>query len=1284
MKTWDDLTPEQRTFIKRHLKRSPKDLFRKRRRTETNREIIAAYGNYTELKAIYDNRSAQVPDDYGHRVPMEQLAARAQQYCDAGDFERAANVITFATSQMDDLREILTADADKLRDAVAPVPGVGFGETDARAIDAARQAVLQHLTAPLPTATHMTAARGAYTAYEAAVLSGLAGMGDVDAATGALQQAKTQGEATVDATAALDVTPFATTPQATELAEVVADAGDIQTDILLIADNDSKAMRVLADRITLFARQNRAATLVIAATQHLVVAATTAYGLHSAALQAGQNATLDRFDQQAEHANMIALQQAITGDIAYIQAQIAARDPSVLATLGTRIDQAAERARQLEALQKTVGTRMLREKLAADGAKEAHQDGIIRLKEVNGDAADKVIEILERDSAILNGAQATPDFIRAETAALSTLVGERKTLADECNAANVDREAKQARVDELKALETAELAKLLATPGTAPGDLTQLITIRADLGQARLDRDTAHQTHVAKYGEWTAKDAEVKAKDGLLTAAKNQRAMLDAVTFGPLSPVAGRPIPDDMVADVVELFGRNPALAIQTCELAATAKDPKSLAETAKFLADQSATGFAFQPPAGDDGVVPPPIGMNADGAAQYSRQLLARAAYLGPEFANEAQDAIARGVHFAQNPELIGTPNNVKAVAAKRGAQAADAMMAQTVAPDGTITVALDLDGDAFKAVLERQKFSGIGQVQASTMMNVEMDKLQDFFGDPVEGAARKAQAETILNSVTAVPASPAARELLTKSLGIPAADFDDPAKAEQVKQQIRTAILKSMVTPIAQGDVGSCFATAPLRKMREDDPLAVMEMYRDIATTGIYRPKNGRPVPAVVKFPAGDDPLTRSLEYSVAAASARLASSRERGHTNGVMFDPRDPGNPTLGRLGDVLKKKEWRKLEPHLVAKVAGGYTFTYDPLSTAGGPSNDDSSSRGVMQMVAKDTGLPILSDADFLDFIRRNARQAVLDAGLSDTVRDKVLDYVNEPAFIAAVERLSGNAKPWQLPGGGFGDSAGDALIGRGGNKRSTDLIAESATDTSEQRALKVVKSLGALSDESMTMVSTSGMHAFNALPPEGPTKDLMTGDVDANIQSMLIAPGRKIATDPLPTERAVYLFDKQMEHAMQMTWTDAERDAVRAVWGDRPTAPMTPAQLETHIATKLDAVRTLAADRRANDWATKQTTPPTPEALADKKTEMKTSEEKNGRDATARTLIKDLGVPEFVVADPNWGDEADHRQFVIAPDPITGEVRLWQKTVMSGELYPMDDKWLQANWRLDQ
>ncbi|MEO0402589.1 MAG: hypothetical protein AAF214_09470, partial [Pseudomonadota bacterium] len=246
------------------------------------------------------------------------------------------------------------------------------------------------------------------------------------------------------------------------------------------------------------------------------------------------------------------------------------------------------------------------------------------------------------------------------------------------------------------------------------------------------------------------------------------------------------------------------------------------------------------------------------------------------------------------------------------------------------------------------------------------------------------------------------------------------------------------------------------------------------------------------------------------------------------------------------------------------------------------------------------------------------------------------------------------------------------------------LVAPDDSDTPGDRAVKVLKSLGGLSDERMTMVGTRGMHSFNALPPEGDYKTLMTGDVDANITSMLVEPGRKMATEKLTKERAVYLYDKQMEAAASSIGSDSEKDLIRAAFGDRPTTEMTPAELNTHISSKLDAAKTAIANRKATKWQANQTTPPTPEELQKKKDAVKADYDSYLTGKLQDTLIRELGAPEFVVADSNWGDAKDHNLFVIAPDPLTGEPRMWQKSILTGSMNMMDDDWLKAEWQVEE
>ena len=58
--------------------------------------------------------------------------------------------------------------------------------------------------------------------------------------------------------------------------------------------------------------------------------------------------------------------------------------------------------------------------------------------------------------------------------------------------------------------------------------------------------------------------------------------------------------------------------------------------------------------------------------------------------------------------------------------------------------------------------------------------------------------------------------------------------------------------------------------------------------------------------------------------------------------------------------------------------------------------------------------------------------------------------------------------------------------------------------------------------------------------------------------------------------------------------------------------------------------------------------------------------------------------PAFVIADTNWGDGSEKFVQVVAPDPVTGEARLWQKSTTTGKMTPMDDDWVSDGWSVQK
>src|SRR5205814_3965659 len=130
---------------------------------------------------------------------------------------------------------------------------------------------------------------------------------------------------------------------------------------------------------------------------------------------------------------------------------------------------------------------------------------------------------------------------------------------------------------------------------------------------------------------------------------------------------------------------------------------------------------------------------------------------------------------------------------------------------------------------------------------------------------------------------------------------------KAEQKKERgdltdndAKAAVLSAMLTPFHQGQVGSCFATAPCRKMREAKPLDFMKDLTTLVKEGkltkdyTITTKEGNisttstktiTVPIITKTPANDNALLRGYEYSVAIMGARKTDSHEKDHLSQVL---------------------------------------------------------------------------------------------------------------------------------------------------------------------------------------------------------------------------------------------------------------------------------------------------------------------------------------------------------------------------------------------------------------
>ena len=202
---------------------------------------------------------------------------------------------------------------------------------------------------------------------------------------------------------------------------------------------------------------------------------------------------------------------------------------------------------------------------------------------------------------------------------------------------------------------------------------------------------------------------------------------------------------------------------------------------------------------------------------------------------------------------------------------------------------------------------------------------------------------------------------------------------------------------------------------------------------------------------------------------------------------------------------------------------------------------------------------------------------------------------------------------------------------------------------------------------------------MNALPAEGDYKKLMA-DFRKNVKPMLLDPGKKISTQKMPKAKAGYLYDRYMDKFAGVYKTKRALPKLTAAFANRPTADMTPRELAVHVSTQVEAFKREMAKNDRDDWAKPQAKKPDKAQLSDWFKKRKAEYDKYFSDTVKSDLATEMAVPEFVIADTNWGDEGNHQLFVIAPDPLTGEPDLWSKSVIGGKLSQVDDRWLKAEW----
>lgn len=796
--------------------------------------------------------------------------------------------------------------------------------------------------------------------------------------------------------------------------------------------------------------------------------------------------------------------------------------------------------------------------------------------------------------------------------------------------------------------------------------------------------------------KWVKLDSKREAVGAKRKEIEDRRAVFDAVSHGPLSAAGLKPpLPPDKVESFLKEYQRDPALGRQVLKLMQGAKNPADLVTAMPTLINLKAGGF--KPTA-----APPPgkthPSFNAKAMDKMTLGALQLVAQQGPGVATKIKAYYDAGKHVdsAGNFRTVdGLPLNMapdkKKVALGRTKTMAAALLDSTgkVNLGGTGDAAAQAQKKKVDDTLADLMFHPSALLTPTPDVNAQIQSTLKLLSDPATAATAKAKIDGV-----GAATDPTVKNLVKKSLDL----STDPDAA-----QTRTAVLSAMMTPIQQGKAGSCFSTGPIRALRQSDPMKVLDGITELTKTGKFTPGKGPKVPAVkvdAQLP-GDNPLLKSYEYSVTAAAANLKDSKEYKRLLRGMFDGNATGGKDFDELASVVGAK-WsasyreggtlkKSKRDQLKIAIQKDITYTYNAKIADKGGSGDGSSTHGVYQLVYKD-GTVLDTEAKF---VAKVIEIALATLGIARRSPDgqKVIDLVSSAAFrknlLKAYHRSSNKGtpySPWNQEAGGWGEQTREAITGT--KETPTSFIPKKAAATSpNDRAVKLLSGLltATAGVSGSIPLDTSGKganHVFNALPDHPDMQKLRQGgDIAKNIKEQLTDPGTALASTDLTLSASRDAFERILK-GLVSAFTSPAVGVISKVMRKPPNKAMNPKDLAKHIQKELKPFVKAHVKFLTKEWKKAQRKagkPSSGAALTEKIKKFTEDTQKAVRDGISGDFANTLPVPQAVIADTNWGSTDGQTYFVMAPDPSTGDLRLWKKVEPGGKLRPADS-YQNANW----
>ena len=799
-------------------------------------------------------------------------------------------------------------------------------------------------------------------------------------------------------------------------------------------------------------------------------------------------------------------------------------------------------------------------------------------------------------------------------------------------------------------------------------ELTKAEKLDADVA----DRDTQIAAAQRKVDDASAAYGAIEPPADGAMAQRSADMLATAQAAGPLAPGAGRTIPPafaGLVPRFEAAFDKNPELAAHALEVACDVPDPTALANGIAALCDGVNQGFLVQD--GDKkGMLLPD-----NSSMMYGKAAMEVGAHYGGTYFD---DLIAYTTSGRMAGPGFGAPNEGETPGHLRSRSFADAILGG----DGAIV----LTPETLKPLRDDLRFHPsslfrMNNQPPSRETGLHIERTLTQLADPDSTVA--ADISRTLQAVKAPEPGSAGATLIRNSLGLGADDPIDKATTQK-------AILTTLMSPVYQGKVGSCFSTAPVIGLREQDPAAFVEKIAEIVQTGTLTVKDSDPpltVPAVTKVPPDDtgDPLLRSLEYSVAAAGAVMEGSRQReklGEAGKLAVTNILQGLMPRGR--GVDNSALLKSMADEIAEEMNKLVTFDYEPdaavLDQAGGGDGRSTKGRFVLQEIGDDGDTAINDEGAYIALFKKVAGNIITNERVGARV---VADFDEVVDDILGEILGAHRRKPWDIEPGDTSDGPLQVLYGGDASAPSITDGLPPAPDRGARSAQVlgcVVGAVGGAGGKRETF-GIAGKHAFTVLTDTEMFRTLNTGDADDlgdRIEEHLIDPGKAIAAAPVPVARAAKLFEQRLKASIDPTSADPKRkqlfdEAIRLA----PRADITPSDLSDLIDTAIEPLMQLRATQLVNGAATLPDVPDASSAVQARAEAMKSGVQND----TKAALIKDLAPPEIVLADANWGGEDGHDFFVMTTDPVSGAFDLWIRTEPSGKMSPVRDEYIEGDWR---